>query len=105
MVPRNLKIKTVDTIAFDPIIAEKIDLLQGQKKAALEVEDFDYCKQIKQFVDKLKIVGNQVINMTQEKDLAIENEDYDIAKQLKYQIEQLKEAALNMGMNSEQPSF
>ena len=80
IVPRNLKLKTMENVVFDPIIQDRIEVLQEQKKEALKVEDFDYCKQVKQFIDKLKIIGNQLINMTAEKDLAIENEDYEIAK-------------------------
>lgn len=67
------------------------------KREALEVEEFDQCKQLKTVIDKLKIIGNQIVNMTREKDMAIANEDYDIAKQLKYQIEKIKEVAYQLG--------
>ena len=93
IVPRNLKLKNLQHNVLDPHILERIEELEAMKREALGVEDFDQCKQLKQVIDKLKIIGNQVVNMEREKDLAISNEDYDIAKQLKFQIEKIKEAA------------
>jgi centrosomal protein CEP104 len=55
-----------------------------EKQEALEVEDFDQCKYIKQIIDKLKIVGNQLVSLEHQKREAIENEDYEKAKQLKF---------------------
>lgn len=51
---------------------------------------------LKQIVDKLKIVGNQLFKMEQEKQMAIDNEDYDVAKQLKQQMEFIKSQAFQM---------
>ena len=47
------------------------------------MEDFDQAKHFKTIIDKLKVLGNQMVILQQEKDLAIENEDYDMAKQIK----------------------
>ena len=70
-----------------------------EKQEALEVEDFDQCKYIKQIIDKLKIVGNQLVSLEHQKREAIENEDYEKAKQLKFQIERVKEISYQIGGN------
>lgn len=58
IVPRNLKIETVETNKMDRDIVEKIEMLQSYKMDALHIEDFDRCKLLKSLIDKLKIVGN-----------------------------------------------
>jgi CMP-2-keto-3-deoxyoctulosonic acid synthetase len=57
-VPRNLKLKNLQYDSLDPKILERIETLEQLKREALEEEDFDQCKQLKQVIDKLKIVGN-----------------------------------------------
>jgi hypothetical protein len=58
IVPRNLKLKTVDTTKMDQFIIEKIEILEKIKRTALSQEDYDQCKLLKSIIDKLKIVGN-----------------------------------------------
>ena len=79
-IPRNLKMVSMEHKEFDSVILEKIEKLEKEKGEALAQEDFDQCKQIKQVIDRLKIVGNQLISMNQEKEMAIKNEDYEVAK-------------------------
>lgn len=93
VVPRNLKLKTLEGKEMDKMIQDKIEILERIKTQSLKVEDFDHCKLLKGIIDKLKILGNQIWRMNQEKKMAIENEDYEIAKQLKFQIEQIRMAA------------
>lgn len=104
MLPRNFKLKTVETLKMDRFIIEKIEILEKIKKTALAEEDFDQCKVLKSVIDKLKILGHQIYKMNQEKKLAIQNEDYEIAKQLKFQIEQIRETASRIG-SIEQEEF
>ena len=62
-----------------------------EKQEALEVEDFDQCKYIKQIIDKLKIVGNQLVSLEHQKREAIENEDYEAASRFRDEINKRKE--------------
>lgn len=63
MIPRNMKIQSIRTDGFDPVLKEKVDILQQQKEEALEVEDYDQCKFLKSIIDKLMIVGNQLVSL------------------------------------------
>ena len=58
IVPRNMKISTLNTKQFDPMILEKLEQLEQAKADALDQEDFDTCKHLKMIIDKIKIVGN-----------------------------------------------
>ena len=63
IVPRNMKLKTIENRSMDKMIQEKIDILEKIKKQALKHEDYDQCKLLKTIIDKLKIVGNQIFKM------------------------------------------
>ena len=75
------------------MIYDKIIQLNQQKLAAVEQEDFDSAKHFKEFIDKLKVLGNQLLNLQADKNMAIENEDYDLAKQYKVKMDQIKDVA------------
>jgi len=43
-------------------------------------EDFDLAKQIKDTINRLNSIGQQLTKLEQAKRLAISNEDFDVAK-------------------------
>jgi hypothetical protein len=63
---------------------------------AVEEEDFDKAKHLKDAIDKLKMAGSQLIQLEVQKKLAIENEDFDSAKVIKFEIERLRNMAINL---------
>jgi hypothetical protein len=44
---------------FDPQIKAKIDKYEDLKRQAVDEEDFDTAKDIKIYIDKIKVLGNQ----------------------------------------------
>ena len=92
-----MRMTSVDTAIFDPALQDRINRLTQEKLNAVAVEDFDMAKHYKQIVDKLKVLGNQMVQLANEKDMAIENEDYDMAKTIKGQIEQIRHVAYQVG--------
>ena len=48
---------------LDPQIKAKIDKYDAIKNQAVQEEDFDTAKDIKTFVDKLKLLGNQHLGL------------------------------------------
>lgn len=63
---------------------------------AVEEEDFDRAKHLKEAIDKLTMAGNQLIQLDVQKKLAIENDDFDSAKVLKFEIDRLKSLAMTL---------
>jgi len=64
-------------------LKEKINHFEYEKHRAVDEEDFDQAKYFKQVIDKMKVLGNQMLILQAEKQVAIESEDYDLAKELK----------------------
>jgi centrosomal protein CEP104 len=54
--------------------------LEVAKKKAVEDEDYELAKEIKQQIDNLRKVGNQLADLDRRKRIAVEREDYDSAK-------------------------
>ena len=96
---------SVETNRFDPEIQNKINRLNNDKLQAVAVEDFDMAKHFKSIIDKLKVLGNQMVVLQQEKDHAIENEDYDMAKQIKMQLEHVSQFAYQIGEVQQQQQY
>lgn len=94
--PRNLKLTGVNEGELDSTVQEKIRVLNEAKVRAVEEEDFDRAKHLKDAVDRLKMAGAQLVQMESQKRLAIENEDFDSAKVLKFEIERLRNMAMNL---------
>lgn len=57
MMPRNLKISSVDDSELDPTLQDKLHTLNAAKAKAVEADDFDKAKILKEVVDKLRIAG------------------------------------------------
>jgi hypothetical protein len=96
LMPRNLKIAGVNEEELDATIQDKIRTLNAAKLQAVDDEDFDKAKFLKDAIDKLKLAGSQLVQLELQKRLAIENEDFDSAKVLKLEIERLKNLAMTL---------
>jgi len=59
--PRNLKIAGVNEEELDATIQDKIRTLSNAKQKAVDEEDFDKAKYLKDAIDKLKLAGSQLI--------------------------------------------
>lgn len=79
---------------MDRSTLETIKALHAAKERAVQMEDFDEAKRIKETIERLKIVASQITELEERKRLAIQNEDYDAAKTIKIEIENLKQAAM-----------
>ena len=78
---------------LDEAVQEKIRVLNEAKLQAVDEEDFDKAKHLKDAVDMLKLAGSRLNQLEIQKKVAIENEDFDSAKVLKYDIERLRNMA------------
>jgi protein-arginine kinase activator protein McsA len=56
--PRNLKLTSVNEEELDPPIQDKLKSLNSAKQKAVETEDFDKAKILKEVIDKLKVAGS-----------------------------------------------
>ena len=50
-----MKINTIEDHLLDPILLDKLKVLSSRKDAAVEEEDYDRAKRVKEFMDKLKV--------------------------------------------------
>jgi len=104
LIPRNMSIKSINTQRFEPMLREKIEKLNLQKSQAVEAEDFDQAKYYKSVVDKLMVMGNQLLQLQAEKTLAIDNEDYDMAKHIKVKMEELRDIIYQVNAAQARPA-
>ena len=58
LMPRNLKIAGVNEEELDASVQEKIRVLSEAKVKAVDEEDFDKAKYLKDAIDKLKLAGS-----------------------------------------------
>lgn len=56
--PRNLKISSINDSELDPTIQDKIRTLNSAKQKAVDSDDFDKAKSLKEVIDKLKVAGS-----------------------------------------------
>jgi hypothetical protein len=80
---------------LDPMIRDKLTLLNKKKEKMVSMEDFDGAKYLKQIIDKIKLIGAHIAKMEFQKKQAIEAEDYDASKMFKFEIDRLRDAALS----------
>lgn len=83
-----------DDANFDAVTLEKLNSLKQAKEKAVENEDFDTAKHLKEQIDKLKNIGVHLTQLEERKKIAIKNEDYDSAKIIKIEIDNLRSSAL-----------
>lgn len=63
LMPRNLRIAGVNDDELDVVVQEKIKILNEAKAIAVEEEDFDKAKHLKDAIDKLKMAGGQLVQL------------------------------------------
>jgi centrosomal protein CEP104 len=63
LMPRNLKIAGVNEEELDASVQEKIRVLSEAKIKAVDEEDFDKAKYLKDAIDKLKLAGSQLVQL------------------------------------------
>lgn len=91
--------KLEDEMNFDPATLKRLKILYKAKEKAVELEDFDEAKKIKEAIDRLKSVSSQLIQLEERKRIAVKNDDFDAAKMLKYEIERLRNAVSGLQLN------
>ncbi|GMF35745.1 unnamed protein product [Phytophthora lilii] len=85
---------------FDAKTAARIREIQVAKDQAVENEDYDQAKRLKQMEEQLKSIGLQLARLEAQKREAVANEDYDLAKKIKQEIGMLE---ASVGSNETQP--
>lgn len=55
--PRNMRMTSVNEENLDPTIQDKLRTLNSAKIKAVEQDDFDKAKNLKDVIDKLKMAG------------------------------------------------
>ena len=82
-----------DSIKYDPITLSKLKSLNEQKDEAISREDFDQAQILKNAIDRLKSVANQLTILEQRKQIAVKNDQFDEEKILKNESETLRNKA------------
>ena len=82
---------------FDAVTLKKIRELTAVKQNAVQEEDYDLAKKMKEQIDSLKLVGNNLLMLENQKSQAVSVEDYDLAKALKQEIDNLRSRAALVG--------
>lgn len=75
---------------MEPEILNKLSILQVKKEEAVRNEDFDIAMELKFVCDRLKILGNELIQLESKKVQAIEGEDFESAKYIKVEIHRIR---------------
>ena len=57
LIPRNMRMTSVNEEHLDPTIQDKLRALNTAKTKAVEQDDFDKAKNLKEVIDKLKVAG------------------------------------------------
>ena len=82
---------------IDPQTSEKLKSLVALKERAVSNEDFDEAKRIREAIDRLRVLSQQLFVLEERKKTAIANEDYDSAKVLKIEIDRIRNSVLIPG--------
>lgn len=98
---KNEATKLEEEMNFDPVSLKRLKILYKAKDKAVDLEDFDEAKKIKEAIDRLKSVSSQLIQLEERKRIAIKNDDFDAAKMLKYEIERLRNAVTGLQLNDD----
>jgi centrosomal protein CEP104 len=84
-----------DSTGFDPTTRRMIKELTLHKARAVEEEDYDLAKVLKQRIQDLTELGTELAQLEASKKEAVMSEDYDTAKMLKLKIDGLRARAAN----------
>lgn len=79
---------------FDSATLDKLKALGAAKQRAIDNEDYDEAKRLKDSIERLKNVGYQLLQLEERKRAAIVSEDFDTAKIIKLEIDRLRNSAL-----------
>ena len=79
-----------EELSIDKSTMETMKALYAAKERAVQMEDFDEAKRLKDTIDRLKLVSGHISQLEERKRIAISNEDYESAKVIKIEIEKLK---------------
>ena len=75
---------------FDPITAATIRQVNQHKEAAVNREEYELAKRLKNLETHLKAQGAQLAKLESEKRLAVQQEDYDRAQVIKHEIGRIR---------------
>lgn len=81
-------------LEFDPVTNERLKQLFMAKEKAVENEDFDEAKKLREAIDRLRSVGQQLLHLEERKRTAINDENYESAKVIKMEIDRLRNAVV-----------
>jgi centrosomal protein CEP104 len=81
-------------LEFDPVTNERLKQLVLAKDRAVEIEDFDEAKRLREAIERLKSVGKQLYHLEDRKRQAINDEEYESAKVIKMEIDRLRNAVI-----------
>lgn len=83
-----------EELSIDKNTMETIKALYRAKEEAVQMENFDEAKRLKDTIDRLKLVSGHIAQLEDRKKQAINSEDYDAAKVIKMEIEKLKQSVM-----------
>lgn len=89
---KGLPARLENEMEFDAATSEQLKQLLYAKDKAVEHENFEEAKRLKEAVDRLRSAGYQLVHLEERKRQAIAAEDYDAAKSIKTEIERLRGA-------------
>eukprot|EP00826_Nyctotherus_ovalis_P003464 TRINITY_DN10706_c0_g1_i1.p1 TRINITY_DN10706_c0_g1~~TRINITY_DN10706_c0_g1_i1.p1 ORF type:complete len:772 (+),score=197.96 TRINITY_DN10706_c0_g1_i1:73-2388(+) len=78
---------------FDPITLDNLKALNIAKENAVNEENFDKAKEIKDIMTRLRLIGPELASLDRKKRQAVENEDYELARAIKAESDRLRESA------------
>lgn len=84
------ELNLIDEMKFDNQTVDKLKQLIVAKQKAVEIEDFEEAKRIKETIERIKQSGYQITQLEERKKIAVEQEDQDTAKMIKKEIDRLR---------------
>ena len=93
LIPTKTKSNLKSYLNFDPLIKDKIFLLEKEKRHAAKKENFPKAKRIKKIIEQLSYLGNQILTLEKRKMIAIKKDDFDSASIISSEIYRLKAMA------------
>lgn len=91
-----------EELSIDKSTMETLKALYAAKERAVQMEEFDEAKRLKDTIDRLKMISGHMAQLEERKRMAIQNEDYEAAKVIKIEIEKLKQSVMYPGFQSPQ---
>ena len=88
---------------MDATTGARVRELSQHKARAVEEEDYDLAKALKDQIELLKDYGSQIALLEARKDVAVDAEDYGTAKELKKQIDALRAKGSNRSYGTKVP--